>query len=110
MWASRPREWDDAEPGNCWSDYSTASPAPEIPHGDDRILILDTTIDNYHTFYFVQPGVTIRSLSGSRDAVVIQGDSVFHADGSRTGGTVRDDSVCGTATRRFLRVRVQSTP
>ena len=58
--------------------------------GPRTILLRDGiyTIDNYHTFYLVQPGVTIRSLSGNRDTVVIQGDSVFHADGSRTGGTV----------------------
>ena len=59
-------------------------------NGPRTILLRDGTytIDNYNSFFLVPPGVTIRGLSGNRDAVVIQGDSVFHADGTRTGGTV----------------------
>jgi hypothetical protein len=58
--------------------------------GPRTILLRDGvyTIDNYNSFFLTPPGVTIRGLSGDRDAVVIQGDSVFHADGSRTGGTI----------------------
>ncbi len=58
--------------------------------GPRTILLRDGvyTLTDYNSFYLVQPGVTIRSVSGNRDAVVIQGDSVFHADGSRTGGTI----------------------
>jgi hypothetical protein len=58
--------------------------------GPRTILLEDGvyTIGNYNSFYLVQPGVTIRSVSGNRDAVVIQGDSTFHSDGSRTGGTI----------------------
>ncbi|MBK8479419.1 MAG: right-handed parallel beta-helix repeat-containing protein [Opitutaceae bacterium] len=69
--------------------------------GPRTILLRDGvyTIEGDNYIYLVQPGVTFRGLSGNRNAVVIQGDSVFHADGSRTGGTV--GNVIGVAADNF---------
>ena len=69
--------------------------------GPRTILLQDGvyTLTDSSYLYLVQPGVTFRSLSGNRDAVVLQGDSVFHADGSRTGGTV--GNVIGVAADDF---------
>ncbi len=70
-------------------------------NGPRTILLRDGvyTIEDYNYIYLVQPGVTFRGLSGNRNAVVLQGDSVFHADGSRTGGTV--GNVIGVAADSF---------
>ncbi len=69
--------------------------------GPRTILLRDGvyTLTDYNYIYLVQPGVTFRGLSGNRDAVVLQGDSVFLPDGSRTGGTV--GNVIGVAADSF---------
>ena len=70
-------------------------------NGPRTILLRDGlyTLTEHNYIYLVQPGVTFRGLSGNRDAVVLQGDSVFHADGSRTGGTI--GNVIGVAADSF---------
>jgi len=69
--------------------------------GPRTILLEDGvyTIANYNSFYLTQPDITIRSVSGNRDAVIIQGDSTFHPDGSRTGGTI--GNLFGVAAENF---------
>ncbi len=70
-------------------------------NGPRTILLQDGvyTLGDYNSLYLVQSGVTFRGLSGNRDAVVLQGDSVFNADGSRTGGTV--GNLIGVAADNF---------
>jgi len=72
------------------AELTSAVSAINYANGPRTVLLRDGTytLTGGYSIYLVQPGVTFRSVSGNRDGVVLQGDSVFLSDGSRTGGSV----------------------